>query len=1075
MPNPNGLLDRVSGLSGDRETRAALASQVSPQVVTVNFQGGRSGHLDVTAPLARHWADTLDRLRQEDRAAYVEIDPLTNAVTEVFIPQASRVQRVGTDPAGNLEVSLIPSQARHTVPATNPDFSQLRTALESALAGGSDVLVVANRSHEIIEVRALPKAPPKAPPKALAPMGLPPGPPPEGPQPVTQARAQELFDQMESTTCDCSVTPPCIPFKYPNDGCYARAHEMCRLMMNEGEQPEKVWIYGYPHGVANLRVDTANEPINCYVNWWYHVAPTLLVDMPGGAEKQVIDPALFEGPVSVSTWRAKQTDPNSTLEYTAANIYAPGGGTDDIYASTNLALADKRSLLHTNCLTYGPPPYDCPIQKRCVLITDRSTFGEDEVTAMLQLSSPAAIKSAFYVVVDGFSPNELGITTFTPPSMEPQFLPNIDGMSVKVTNLAGDYEALPNRRQRLTWTCKVEFTNTNGFVPANETVQLTATVGGVSGSALIHLIEQPNPYEIDGATSWLSTDVRVFQIKDGEARFGATMGGTAALASTFIKEVIANLNHGTSGGQTFDSISTDEDTSHLELSEQVNGTAVFNFAVARVRYQGTIGAQNVRVFFRLLPASTTSTDYQPSTTYASGGQSGVKIPLLGVQGNALVSIPCFAEPRVNSAIMDLNQQTDPANVQPVAATGGIESSTYFGCWLDINQPEQQFPAQPASAHGTFPTGRLSIKELVRSQHQCLVAEIAFDPDPIQTGVFPGESDKLAQRNLSIVPSANPGDGDSRRIPLTFEIRPSRAGFEPGEQPDELMILWGNTPAGSVATLYLPGIDVDDVLARARALYRCHRLGRIDEHTLRCPASGVTFVPIPPGGVANHPGLLTVELPGTVRKGQSFKIVVRQVTNAGGKPPVVIELRALLSSESASAGGSIRWRKVLGTFQLTIPVRTKEEMLEPESRLLSVLRWVEKSVPENDRWHPVFRRYVQQTAARVDGLGGYSADVVPCPSGEDVTLRLRIVNPDGSFFDKAVDIEVRHRTLESEPGKNFRRVVPKNVFLVKHLRRFPQSDYIVTVTPSGRFKPESQFVTIPAAGCASLRFVVQEKT
>lgn len=37
---------------------------------------------------------------------------------------------------------------------------------------------------------------------------------------------------------------------------------------------------------------------------------------------------------------------------------------------------------------------------------------------------------------------------------------------------------------------------------------------------------------------------------------------------------------------------------------------------------------------------------------------------------------------------------------------------------------------------------------IRNEHQCLVAEIAFDPDPIATGVQPWNSDKLAQRNIS---------------------------------------------------------------------------------------------------------------------------------------------------------------------------------------------------------------------------------------------------------------------------------------------------------------------------------------
>jgi hypothetical protein len=81
-----------------------------------------------------------------------------------------------------------------------------------------------------------------------------------------------------------------------------------------------------------------------------------------------------------------------------------------------------------------------------------------------------------------------------------------------------------------------------------------------------------------------------------------------------------------------------------------------------------------------------------------------------------------------------------------------------------------------------------------SQHHCLVAEISYDDDPVQPGQTPASSDKLAQRNLAVVPSANPGSPASRRIPQTFDIRPSRAELPVGGRLDELMFDWGNAPA-----------------------------------------------------------------------------------------------------------------------------------------------------------------------------------------------------------------------------------------------------------------------------------------
>ena len=53
----------------------------------------------------------------------------------------------------------------------------------------------------------------------------------------------------------------------------------------------------------------------------------------------------------------------------------------------------------------------------------------------------------------------------------------------------------------------------------------------------------------------------------------------------------------------------------------------------------------------------------------------------------------------------------------------------------------------------------------------------------------------------------------------------------------------------------------------------------------------------------------------------------------------------------------------------------------QQRLLSNLRWIERAIPANDRWSPVFSKYVSQIADRVDALGGDSKRVAPPPSGQ----------------------------------------------------------------------------------------------
>jgi hypothetical protein len=638
----------------------------------------------------------------------------------------------------------------------------------------------------------------------------------------------------------------------------------------------------------------------------------------------------------------------------------------------------------------------------CTIVLDRSTFGKDEVDALLTLSNPAQVAAAFYVIVDGFTPPQLNITAATltnPPNIVT--FPAVAGMTVTPTSIIPEDPTLGGGIQRFTWVYRVNFTNSTGFPTSvggvtSVTLSASVTAGGTpaisaSGNAVMQLIHEPNPYELDGPVSWLSTDVRVFQINEGQSRFGAAMGNSAADAITFIQQVLTNLNSGSSGGQTFDDILTDENASVLELSETVNGTRVFNFAVAKVRYRALLGdAPNVRVFFRTFPAMTTSTQYDQTTTYRRAVSGATTIPLLGIAGSEVATIPYFATARVDTTAVSMTTQLDPTNVRTIVHDGsGNEVSTYFGCWLDINQAaEARFPVNPSPADGPYAGSLKTIQELVRNIHQCLVAEIAFDPDPISNAASPGSSDKLAQRNLSVVASDNPGSPASHMIPNTFEVRWTPLTLPHSETPDELLIDWTALPAGSDATLYLPGASASQILSQANQMYVSSRIQLVDEHTLKFEASGLSYVPVPKGSGANLPGLLTVNLPPTVRKGQAFKVVVRQVTNASAKqtplpPPIGSPTRSGMKgvvSPLAQTFDVIRWRQILGSFQISIPVGTKDVLLGPEERLLAVLRWILLAIPLTNRWYPVFSRYVEQVADRVRALGGDPDTIEPSPGG-----------------------------------------------------------------------------------------------
>jgi hypothetical protein len=657
-------------------------------------------------------------------------------------------------------------------------------------------------------------------------------------------------------------------------------------------------------------------------------------------------------------------------------------------------------------------------ERRCEFIINRSTIGQDEVDARRKLTGPTAvIPDAFRVVVDGYTAAQIGVTgaasTLNVPSPTA-------GMTIHCTGNVSDSGSYGPEVQRFTFKYDLDF-GTNAADPAfafagqTEFLTLHAAVADVSASGEIELIKQPNPFMLHGDPAWLSIDLRVFVMRPNDWKFGAQMGPNAAAAPDFIQHVTKALTTGggTAGGQSFDDpnvLSPDEDHSSLYIyPTDEHNTPVFNFALARVRYIGLIGATHVRIFFRLFQAQTTSGayDYPPGAHYrrAPSNPDGQPIPLAGIQGNEYVTLPFFALPRINTTTLNMNQQTDSHNVAGtilgnvqhiVAHANGSEVDTFFGCWLDINQPgtnvipAQRDPVHPDGPYQSLSNPPLPIQQaMLKNLHQCLIAEVAFDPVVIPLGKDPSNWDKLAQRNLAW------SDVGSATAVTTFEIRPTPVGLAAGQRADELMIDWGSTPMGSTATLYLPGLEADEILDMASRMYVSRRFTRVDDHTIQCRTGGITYLPVPPRSGIDYAGLLTVEPPPSLRPGEQFTVVVRQVTNAFAtklrlkEQPAAVETKGKSKRATAvpqegdmsrSAYDYSQWRRVLGAFQLTIPVRQKETLLVREERHLSVLRWIAEAIPHNSRWYPVFERYIDVIGGRVKTFGGDPTQVVPSPWG-----------------------------------------------------------------------------------------------
>ena len=374
--------------------------------------------------------------------------------------------------------------------------------------------------------------------------------------------------------------------------------------------------------------------------------------------------------------------------------------------------------------------------KDCFIATDRDQIGNEEAQAAVNASG-GLITDAFYLIIEGYAPTDFGINAAPPLNPTPPQFQSWFGNAVSLSAPVAlqQMTAVPNdllledngalsSAQRITIGYDIKFTGVNdfNFSGDSETITINATVGsnaiGVStSSATFDLTKTVAPYMDHGPISYLSDDVRVFkrQASDGQMfpqLNGPTLNNNDPLG--FINALVnaqrtaaSNPNPATrqAAYDAFETLPHTEPGSALEWNTDLNGAPVFNFALCRIRYRATMtAAQNVRVFFRMFQTAATGTDYNSQTTYKSGGQPGTIIPLLGVQGGELVTIPFFAQARKVGANVSLNTQQDTLNLIPTLNPdpSGNEVQAYFGVWLDMNQDgpnDKLYPIQPGVGGG----------------------------------------------------------------------------------------------------------------------------------------------------------------------------------------------------------------------------------------------------------------------------------------------------------------------------------------------------------------------------------------
>jgi hypothetical protein len=727
--------------------------------------------------------------------------------------------------------------------------------------------------------------------------------------------------------------------------------------------------------------------------------------------------------IEIKTGTPGTAGTDATIEWSAVTNFTDCGQSCEIVSNDSPGGAVY--------LYYKKPP------RTLYFVNDKSSFGKDEVADQIAAAG-GVFPAAIFIALDGFTVQQLTIDQpqLAAPTVSGPFS-SLPGVSVyPSTTYQPSYDPTNlYTPQRILYPFDVQFTSaalTGTDFPASgvtpERLDASIVVGAASApnqqtltaSTVIKLGAGADPYfaNVDPAqdnVTYLSQDLRVFTIAptasgtapvDGVTwnfQGGGPMSFDSAAAYQYIRDLIGhfNSNYGDPNGvDPFDinsprlpsqgAVYSGDSTvtpASVDFGQVPPIALNYNFALARVRLQGSSGpagqASDVRVFFRLFTTQTFDTDYintaaavsgaDPNITYPSlpvGSPNAPASPLPGTDAGATIngcSLPYFA------AADQSDLGPGGVNHQTILIPAGHDKTwAYFGCFLDVYDSSYLI--------GGFDSQHW----LVGSSHCCLVAQIAYDGLPIENsnGVIenPGNCAQLAQRNLQVTLTGNPGFPETHLIPQTFDTRPSPPATtaELGEYPDELMIDWRNTPPGTTASIYWPSVDSADVLALAARFYPSSTLAAVDGHTIKCEVTpGMTYVPVPSGAGESFAGLITLQLPAGIRVGNQFDVVIRRITSRRFR-----ERTLAATSESAAfeTPRLFNWRYVVGAFQMTIPVADDAAILPGEENLLAVLKWRLGRMGSSDRWYRVLKAYVGIVERRVRGLGGDPSKIEPNPLG-----------------------------------------------------------------------------------------------
>jgi hypothetical protein len=795
----------------------------------------------------------------------------------------------------------------------------------------------------------------------------------------------EIFDPVTNTWTTLTSTPATVPREYHSsalllpDGRVWTAGSEIDSIFGAGSAEYRVELFEPDYIAAAHRPTITDAPPSV----GYGESFTLHYTIPAASAHQTITR------VAVTRCGAATHGFDYDQRYVGLTFTSPSAGMLQVTAPPDGNIAVPGQYLLWILDDGGRPCITAPFMRIAGIlmeaVLDRSTFSIDDVNASA-VGGSSTFSSALYVVFDGFIPSEVPATA---PTVNFSVMGITATLTPAVAQPALELPGSPQLAQRVTFTYDITFTGTQAFngltdPDTSRPVDVTIQSQYHHCAARLDLILTPNPYMMDGAVSYLSTDLRVFRVHPGDATdvHNYIPGYTWSGAHAFIQDLIDHLNANTASSSTwFQNLPTDEGQSWISLMPTDDNGQVFDFALARVRRDSSVtdpaaDAKYVRILWRVfrtmqpaLPYDTTGLYRRVTNPITVMGTtvSEDALPLLGINSaGEAVAIPFFAEPRVSN----MTAQTDPKNRRTLAAVHP-SSLQFYGCFLDINQSTKRFPPTPGTQNDftSTPQSQLSsIQDLMTGFHQCLVAEVHYKHDPAspelpQAGDTPASSDKLSQRNLSFDSSANPGSEVTRTVQHSFELHatiplerqiPIQAiGQRPQSRIDALVVWWGNVPRQSIATFHFPSQQVSAILAAQRPDLG-QTLEAVDAHTLRCRVIGdCLYLPVIPDAHQTVPALLTIELPRGVRRGEQYQVKAMQ----------------------------FRGGRVLGAFEFRINVKGNEAIIYEDRNKLALLRHLLEVVqPVTNPWRSIFQRWATMTAARLEAFGVDAGAIQGSPNG-----------------------------------------------------------------------------------------------